>query len=319
MDYQQHAVGFGAMLRRPVVDPDIPRGDRALLTAPGALLAPASWDRPVRRRDFLPADPDVRGTIIDGGVIGLVAAGFIAVGGTVPLAIGVLVFQGPVAWQSASSHYALLLAVIIGVVTAVVFGVRIARFGQLNGQEPAEVAARTHHGRYLTAADFDARSRALLRRAQDAVDAVTSSEVYRSGVLDQPAVSIALAEQEWDIAVALREQARLRARRAELSGVRPGAVTAALLDRQFQIAQLAEDSIASRVAALERYVAEVREADAAYRDWQQAEKLAELGGQHLDMLARTAADEHGIAEIEAMTEHARAIRLAFRKAPRSRS
>jgi hypothetical protein len=308
------AAGAGAMLRRPVVDPDIPRADRTLLTAPGTLLTPAYRDRPARpHRDFLPVDPGQREATIDGAVIGVVSAGFVAVGGTTPLVIGVLIFQGPVGWQSASSHYAVLLAQLIAVVTAVVFGVRIARFGQLNGRAPAEAAAHAYHGRYLTGADFDARARALLRRAQDAVDAVTSSQVYRAGLVDQPAVSAALTEQEWDIALALHEQSGLRARRAELSGRHASAVTARLLDRQFQAAQLAEDSVANRIAALERYVAEVREADAAYRDWWQAAAVAELGDQHLDMLARTAADEHGIAEIEAMSQHARAIQLALRE------
>jgi hypothetical protein len=288
---QQAAAGLGSMLRRPVVHPDIPRGDRALLTAPGALLTPAHADRPARHRDFLPADPDQRGATVDGAVIGLVAAGFVAVSGTIPLAIGVLVFQGPVAWQSAASHYALLLAGIIAVVTAVIFGVRVARFGQLNGRAPTEVAARIHHGRYLTGADFDTQARALLRRTQDAVDAVVSSVVYRDGLVDRPAVSATLTEQEWDIALALREQARLRAKRAELSAVQPGALTAALLDRQDQAARLAGTSVARRVEALERYVAEIREADAAYHDWQRAAALAELDHQHLDMVARTAADE----------------------------
>ena len=313
MDHQPDAVCVGAALRRPVVDPGIPSGDRALLTASDALLTPAYQDRPARYRDFLPADPDKRGTTVDGAALGLTTAGFVAVGGTVPLAIGVLVFQGPVGWQSAASHYALLLAEIIAVVTAVLFGVRIARFGQLNGQVPAEVAARTHHGRYLTAADFDPRSRVLLRRAQDAIDAVTSSEVYRDGLVDEPAVNAALAEHEWDIALALREQTRLRARRAELSQLHAGPVAATLLDRQVRAARLAEASVARRVAALERYVGEVRAADAAYRDWRSAAAVAELDGQHLDLLARTAADEHGIAGIEAMSLHARAIRLALRE------
>lgn len=312
----------GAMLRRPVVDPDIPRRDRLLLTAPGTFLTPAYLDGPARRRDILPADPGRRGATIDGAVMGLVAAAFTAVGGTVPLAIGVLAFAGPVGWQSVSSHYALLLALIIAVVTAVVFGVRIACFGQFNGLAPAEAAARTYHGRYLTGADFDARARALLRRAQDAADAVTSSQVYRSGLVDQPAVSAALTEQEWDIAQALREQAGLRAKRAELSELsglsgRPGSPAGPqatrLLDRHVQAAQAAEDSVASRVAALERYVAEIREADAAYRDWQHAAALTDLSGPHLDMLARTAADQYHIAEIEAMSRHARAIDLALRE------
>jgi hypothetical protein len=311
MDDPRHVAWADAVLRRPAVDPDIPPADRVLLTAPGTLLTPASRTRPARTRGYLPVDPSKREATVDGAVIGLVAAGGVAVGGTTPLAIGVLVFQGPVGWQSASSHVALILAEIIAIVTAVIFGTRMIRFGQLNGQVPAEVAARAYHGRYLTGADFDARSRVLLRRAQDAVDVVTSAAVYQAGFLDAPAATAALADQEWDIAVTLREQARLRARRAELSRRNASAVTA-LLKRHSQAAQLADSSVAARVAALERYAAQVREADAAYRDWQQAAALAELGDQHLDLLARTAADEHGIAEIEAMSEQARAVYLALR-------
>ncbi len=311
MDDPRHVAWADAVLRRPAVDPDIPPADRVLLTAPGTLLTPASRTRPARTRGYLPADPSEREATVEGAVIGLVAAGGVAVGGTTPLAIGVLVFQGPVGWQSASSHVALILAEIIAIVTAVIFGTRMIRFGQLNGQVPAEVAARAYHGRYLTGADFDGRSRVLLRRAQDAVDVVTSAAVYQAGFLDAPAATAALADQEWDIAVTLREQARLRARRAELSRRNAGAATA-LLKRHSQAAQLADSSVAARVAALERYAAQVREADAAYRDWQQAAALAELGDQHLDLLARTAADEHGIAEIEAMSEQARAVYLALR-------
>src|ERR1019366_180010 len=139
-----------------------------------------------------------------------------------PLAIGVLIFQGPAGWESASNRYALLVAEIIAAVTTVVFGLRIARFGQPGGNAPAEMAARTYHARYLTDADFDARSRVLPRRAQDAIDAVASSQVCRAGLLDLPAASAALTYQEWDIALALREQARLRARRAELSAISTG-------------------------------------------------------------------------------------------------
>jgi hypothetical protein len=313
MKDQPDAAGLGVILRRPAVDPGIPRHDRALLTAPGTFLTPAHRDRPLWHRDFLPADPGQRGAAIDGAVIGLVTAGFTAVGGTVPLAIGVLVFSGPVGWQSASSHYALLLAQLIAVVTAVVFGVRVVRFGQLDGVAPAQAAARTYHGRYLTGADFDGRARALLRRAQDAVDAVTSSALCRDGLVDQPAVCASLTEQEWDIAQALHEQAGLRAERAGLAGLAEGPHTAQVLGRQVQAARAAEDSVTSRVEALERYAAEVRAADAAYRDWQQAEALADLSGRHLDMLARSAADQYHLAEIEALARHARALRRALRE------
>jgi hypothetical protein len=311
MDDQRDVAWADATLRRPAIDPVIPAADRALLTAPGALLTPACRARPARYRDYLPADPGPRGRTADGAAIGLTAAALTAVGGAIPLAIGTLIFQDPAGWQSASGRYGLLLAGLLAVVTVAVFVTRIVRFGQPSGRAPAEVAARDHHGRYLTAADFDARSRRLLRRAQDAVDAVTSAEIYRAGLLDQAATGLALAGQEWEIAVALREQARLRAARAELAGADPGPRAAAALGRQVRAAHTAEASIADRIAALERYAAEVGDADAAYRDWTRAAAVAEVSQQHLDMLARTAADERGIAEIEDMSRQARAVRRAF--------
>ena len=315
MDDHRDASWADAGLRRPVVDPGIPARDRGLLTDRGTSLTPACRDRPAQRRYYLPTEPGKRLATIDGAVTGITAAGVIAIFGATPLAVGVLVFQGAAGWEAASNRYALLLAEIIAVLTAVVLGIRVVRFGQPSGQVPAATAARTYHGRYLTDDDFDARSRVLLRRAQDAIDAVISSEVGRAGLLDQPAASTALASQEWDIALALREQARLRARRAELAESGAGPVTAALLDSQDQAAHLADSSIADRVVALERYAAEVRAADAAYRDGQQAAAVADLGHRHLDMLARTAADEHGIAEIEAMAEQARALRRALGQPP----
>jgi hypothetical protein len=304
-----------ARLRRPVVDPAIPRADRTLLTDPRTPLTPACQSRPARRRDYLPREPGRRLATVDGAAIGLTGAMMIAVFGTVPLAVGVLALQETTPWESASSHYALLAAEIIVIITTVVFGFRIALFGQPTGKVPAEEAARTHHGRYFTDQDFDAAGRALLRRAQDAIDAVASSAVCRDDVLDQAAVSAALAGQEWDVAVALREQARLRARRAELRTTDAGPAAAALLGRQDEAAHLAESSLAARIEALERYAKVVRQADGAYRDWQQAAMLAELHGQHLDALARSAAHEHGIADLEAMAQQARAVHDAFTEPP----
>lgn len=323
MDDQRDALWADASLRRPALDPGIPRPDRDLLAARGALLPPAAQNRPARRRYYLPTEPARRLATIDGTVTGLTAAGLTALFGTTPLAIGVLIFQGPASWETASNHFALLAAGIIAMVTTVLLGVRVVRFGQPSGRTPAETAARTHHGRYLTGADFDARSRVLLRRAQDAIEAVTSSLVCRDDLLDRQATSAALAGQEWDIAVALREQAQLRARRAELRAQRAewpagsaGPQAAALLSHQDRAAQLAEASTIRRVEALERYAAEVGAADSAYRDGKQAAALAELHDRHLDMLARTAADEHGIAEIDRLAAQARAVRRVLGEPPR---
>jgi hypothetical protein len=200
----------------------------------------------------------------------------------------------------------------VGILT-VVIGLQAALISLPAARVPAEAAARTGQEHRLASDGLDPPSKALLRRAQDAIGAVTSSQVCQAGLLDRAALSTVLAAQEGDIAAALQDQAQIRARRAELTPISPGPMTTAVSASQIQAAQLAESSIATRVEALERYAAEVAVADAAYRDWRQAVRLAELDSQHLDMLARTAADEHGIAEIETMSQQARAITLALRE------
>jgi hypothetical protein len=304
---------MSATLRRPAVDPAIPAAARRLLTAPGAILTPSSHRRSRLRRDYLPADPDKRVATVSGPATGMAAAAFIAVIGASPWAFGVLIFQGPAGWQSATGQVALAAAEIIAALTVAMFGLRVVRFGQLSGRPPAVAAARAYHGRYLTDTDFDAPARRLLRRAQDAVDAANASRVSRAGLLDGAGGSAALDWQEWDIALALREQARLRGLRAALPELSAGSPAARLLQGHRDAAAAAERSVAERVSALERYAEEVREADAAYRDWEQHAAVARLAGQHLDMLARTAADEHGIAAIRAMSEQARAVRQALRE------
>jgi hypothetical protein len=261
----------------------------------------------------------------DDAVTGITTALFVAVAGATPWAFGVLIYQHPTAWQSAAGRYSLLLAQTILLVTAVVVGVGVLRSRVERGLAPeAEAGPATSDGlpsgnthptaKGLLAADgLDARAAALLRRAQNAVRAVNSAEIFRDGLLDEPATTAALTAQQSEIADALREQARLRAERSWLAEPSPGSPAAELLAQHRQAAQASHRSIAARVVALERYAAEVRRADADYRDWRQRAAITELTGPHLDMLARTAADEHRIAELTAMTDQARSIRRALRE------
>jgi hypothetical protein len=291
-------------LLRPAIEPTVPRAVRALLTR---------QDRQAGRLDLLPQEPERRLATVNGAATGLTAGMVVAVTGAAPWAIGVLIFQGAVSWQSATGRYALFIMEMIVAVTAVVFGTQVARFGQARGRYAAAAARSRYRGRYLTGDDLDAPARTLLRRAQDAVDAVTSARISQAGLLDE---TTALCAQEWDIAVSLRDQARLRASRAEITqgtGLAEAAGPPAdpLLGQFLDAARTAERSVADRVAALELFAAEVRQADAAHRDWHARIRLAELTEPHLDMLARTAADSHGIAELTEMTARARAIRSAF--------
>jgi hypothetical protein len=298
-----------ASLLRPAVEPTVPRAARALLTGQGA--------RPPGL-DLLPQEPERRLATVHGAATGLTAGMVVAVTGATPWAIGLLIFQGAVSWQSATGRWALLLMEMIVALTAVVFGTQVARFGQARARYTAAAARSRYRGRYLTGEDLDAPARMLLRRAQDAVDTVMDAVVTEAGLLDE---ATALAAQEWDIAVSLRDQARLRARRAEITrstglttpdgGPTPNTPATALLRQHLDAALAAERSVTERVVTLERYAAEVRQADAAYGNWRAHARLAELTGPHLNLLARTAADSHGIAELAEMTERARVIRSTF--------
>jgi hypothetical protein len=261
----------------------------------------------------------------DDAITGITTALFVAVAGATPWAFGVLIYQHPEGWQSAAGRYALLLAQAIVLVTAVVVGTSVVRSRAYRGPVPAVGAARAIPSRSLPddaalAGDelladggLDPRAAALIRRAQHAVRTVASAQICRDGLLDEPATIAALGAQQSEIADTLREQARLRAERSGLARPSPGSSAAELLEQHRQAAQAAEESIAARVAALERYADEVRQADAEYRDWRQHAAITELTGPHLDLLARTAADEHRIAELRAMTEQARSVRRALRE------
>ena len=304
---EDSTVSEDATLRRPALDPAIPRDARDLLRARGDLLAPIG---PGSRRRLLP-DGQEREATVSNAVAGLTTALFVGVMGATPWAVGVLVFQQPVSWQSAAGRYALLLAELIIAVTAIAFGTRVARLGEPHVEDEAVSAARTYRGRYLTGADLDAHARVLLRRAQDAVHAINSAEIVRADLLDEPATSALLDEQEWQIALAVREQARLRALRSGLAELDAQLTAAELRDDHRRAARAAEQSTAARVAALERYAAEIYRADTAYRGWRQHVAIAELTGPHLDLLARTAADDLGITELNALTQRARALRQSF--------
>jgi hypothetical protein len=76
---------------------------------------------------------------------------------------------------------------------------------------------------------------------------------------------------------------------------------------------LATNATTSRIDALERYAEEIEMADAAERDWRAAVKASGRNDQYLDLIARTTADEHAIAEIQGWTVQASAAAQVFRE------
>jgi len=154
--------------------------------------------------------------------------------------------------------------------------------------------------RVIHPTQLDHEGRRLLARAQNAVETVLASDVRTAGLLepDEPA----LRRHEWDIACAARSLSEVRT--LPTADGSAGVMTAAVADAQRRALSLAEQSVADRVGALERYAEEVAAADAARNDWHEALRLSGLNDRYLDLVARTAADELAVVELRELTGQA---------------
>ena len=163
----------------------------------------------------------------------------------------------------------------------------------------------------VTPSSLDRASCLLLQRAQDAVFSALESGIHEADLPDIVREGT-LRRHEWEIAVALRDITDLRAEHEFNAAASAGPMTDAVLGPQQRALRLAEDAIVSRVTALERYAAETSAAGTAYRDWQDALRVSGLNDLYLDLVARTAADEHAVMEISGLTDQAEAAARAFR-------
>jgi hypothetical protein len=163
---------------------------------------------------------------------------------------------------------------------------------------------------------LDRVSRELLVRAQIAVgaalDPVIDDAVQSPDILAEPA----LRWHEWQIAIALRDITDLRTEHESNVAASAGPLTDSILGPQRRALQLAQDGIESRVAALERYAAEVLAASSAFRDLQDALRISDMNDRYLSLVANTAADEHAITEISGLTDQATAAAQAARESMR---
>jgi hypothetical protein len=155
--------------------------------------------------------------------------------------------------------------------------------------------------------------RKLLQRAQRAIATVVTSRVY-AGDLRGTLEESTLRQHEWDIAVALREITELLIDLASsYAGGTAGPMTTSVLISQNRAISIARDATTARVVALEALAAQVAAAEAARRDWDTAHRLAANNDKYLDLVARTAADEHATVEITDLAEQAADAAKAFRE------
>ncbi|MEU8346020.1 hypothetical protein SAMN05443665_103362 [Actinomadura meyerae] len=180
-------------------------------------------------------------------------------------------------------------------------------------EPPAARAAREHHGSYLLPADFDRPAAGLLVRAQRAVDAVLGSRANGAGLLDGINNAVVLPRQEWAIADALAEHTRLRRERLAQQPARLSAHARALLEPQDRALALSVRSVTGRVEALEDYARRAAAADDAYHEALVLRGLPEQNARYRELLAGTAADELGVAEVRGMAADARRAERALRE------
>jgi hypothetical protein len=143
----------------------------------------------------------------------------------------------------------------------------------------------------------------LLTRTQAALGTILGSQVRAAGLLLNDVPERVLREHEWQIASRLGEITDRRSLLGENTpSAPPGPMTSHVLAALQQAVELAQQAVAARVAALERYARQVAVADNADRDWRQAVELSKLNDRFLDLIARTTADEYATCQLAGLTE-----------------
>jgi hypothetical protein len=200
-------------------------------------------------------------------------------------------------------------------------GVREAKRRRLIRMTKQQIAGRAgplrqirHRDELVSPLALELECRNLLLRAQRAIRAIVTSRVYAGdlrGTVEEPVLRL----HEWEIAVALREITELLLDLvASNAGGTPGPMTAPVLISQNRAISIARDATTARVLALELLAAQVTVAEAARRDWETAHRMAANNDKYLDLVARTAADQHATVEITDLAEATQAVRETLQRA-----
>jgi len=184
-----------------------------------------------------------------------------------------------------------------------------------------QIAGRTgplrqirYRGEVVSPLALELGCRELLQRAQRAIAAIVTSRVY-AGDLRGTVEESVLRQHEWDIALALREITELLLDLvASNAGGTPGPLTAPVLISQSRAISMARDGTTGQVLALELLAAQVAVAEAARRDWETAHLMAANNDKFLDLVARTAADQHATVEITDLADATQEVREALQRA-----
>lgn len=213
-----------------------------------------------------------------------------------------------VLWLMTGAHGLFVLGFVFGLVGLV----RLMVSGSQDraARRRLELAQR-HADRYVLPEDLDYPCQVLLRRAQDAAEAILDSAVHRAGLIDTIDNRVTLPEEVWQIAQRLR---KLSGMHAEHSKLVPRDLPSGLEDafRPYSTAlDAAWTSMARRVRNLEKYAKQVRKADKVFHAHQRLEALAARTGDYQQLVAETVHDDLARAHIRELADQAVRVRRAF--------
>jgi len=132
-----------------------------------------------------------------------------------------------------------------------------------------------HPDCFVLPQDLDDWTAPLLRRAQDAVDAVLSAQISRRGLLDGTLNEVRLRDETWRIARRLAKLTRVAADYTAIVGERVPAEFAEAYRPYDETLRSSFASLTARVEALEDYAEKVRRADRHFEVFRNLERLRE--------------------------------------------
>ncbi|MEV5407499.1 hypothetical protein AB0K60_01495 [Thermopolyspora sp. NPDC052614] len=135
--------------------------------------------------------------------------------------------------------------------------------------------AYEHPNSFVLPEDLDAWTAPLLRRAQDAADAVLMSQINRRGMMDGTLNSIRLRDETWQIARRLAELTEVAADYTAIVGKDIPEEFAEAYRPYDETLRTSYASLTARVEALEDYAEKVRRADRHLEVYRNVERLRE--------------------------------------------
>ncbi|MDX3102188.1 hypothetical protein [Nonomuraea angiospora] len=172
-------------------------------------------------------------------------------------------------------------------------------------------AAQVHANRFILPEDLDYPCQRLLRRAQNAVEAIMASRVHRDGLIDTIDNRVSLPEEVWQIAQRLRKLSAMHAEHGKLvpRELPPG------MEDAFKPYTTALDaawtSLSHRVRHLEKYAKQVVKADKVYHAHRRLEALAAKTPEYQQLIADTVRDEMAHERIRELADQAAHVRKLF--------